>query len=404
MERDPVGALSEGGAHILFLNWRDCRNPEAGGSEIYVETVARALAAGGNSVTIHSAAFAGCVPVEMVHGVRIVRSGTKLSVYVNALRALRRGDLGQPDVIVDVQNGIPFASPLAGVAPTVVLVHHVHREQWPVVYGPVRSRIGWFVESRIAPRVYHHSQYVAVSDATRNELVGLGIDRGRIEVVHNGVQPRIRRIGHRASRPRVLVLGRLVPHKRVEHVLRAAAVLRNEALGLQVSIVGDGWWREHVEQAARHLGVADIVEFHGFVDDRTKQEELQRAWVLALPSLKEGWGLVVTEAAAHGVPSVAYRSAGGVAESIVDGVSGLLVDGEQEQFTQALRQILLDSQLREALSHGAGLRADALSWQGTVDSIGSVLAQAIRRKVPVGVVADEANLGGGPDGQATTQD
>ena len=345
-------------------------------------------------MTIHSASFPGCQPAEWVDGVRIVRSGTKLSVYANALRALRSGALGTPDVVIDVQNGIPFASPLAARAPTVVLVHHVHREQWPVVYGPIRSRIGWFIESRLAPRVYRHSRYVAVSRATCDELVGLGVARDRIDIVHNGVQPTTMRAGGRSGNPRILVLGRLVPHKRVEHVLRAASQLKDEVRGLRVSVVGDGWWRTQVEELARELEVADLVEFHGFVDESTKQAELEKAWVLALPSLKEGWGLVVTEAAAHGVPSVAYRSAGGVTESIVEGDSGLLIDGGQDEFTAGLRRVLVDRELRETLSRGASRRAGELSWQGTADSFGSVLAGVVDRKIAVGLVDSEATLAG----------
>ena len=382
------------GAQILFLNWRDCRNPEAGGSEIYVETIARALAAGGNRVTIHAASFPGCRKVEWVDGVRIIRSGTKLSVYAHALRALRSGDLGTPDVIVDVQNGIPFASPLAARAPTVVLVHHVHREQWPVVYGPVRSRIGWFIESHLAPRVYRKSRYVAVSRATRDELVGLGVGGERIDIVHNGVQPRATAARGRSSHPRILVLGRMVPHKRVEHVLLAASRLQDEVRGLSVSVVGDGWWRAQIEELARGLGVSHLVEFHGFVDESTKQSELEKAWVLALPSLKEGWGLVVTEAAAHGVPSVAYRSAGGVTESIIEGESGLLIDGGQEEFTAGLRRVLADEELRAALSRGAAQRANDLSWQGTANSFGSVLAEVTGRAITVGIVDAEPTLSG----------
>lgn len=377
---------------ILFLNWRDCQNPEAGGSEVYVETVARALAAGGNQVTLFTAAFPGADADQDVDGVRVVRGGTKLTVYPTALRALAAGSLGRPDVVVDVQNGIPFGSRLVAGVPTVVLVHHVHREQWPVVYGPVRSRIGWVVESQLAPRLYRGSQYVAVSEATRRELIGLGIDRGRIEVVGNGVQAASRRPGLRSSTPRILVLGRLVPHKQVEHVIRAAAALRAQVPALQVCVVGDGWWRDAVHAEAVRVGAADMVEFLGFVDDATKQRELARAWVLALPSMKEGWGLVITEAAAHAVPSIAYRSAGGVTESISHGESGLLVDGGEEAFTAALRAVLLDEGTRTALASGAARRAAGLSWQATVDAFGGVLSRVIGRPIDVGQVRGESRL------------
>lgn len=388
-EARPTGG---GAATILFLNWRDCRNPEAGGSEIYVETVARALAAGGNDVTIHAAMYPGGAAEEHVDGVRVVRGGSKLSVYPTALHRLRRGDLGCPDVIVDVQNGIPFSSPLAGVAPTVVLVHHVHREQWPVVFGPVRSRIGWWVESKLAPRVYRRAPYVAVSEATRRELVGLGVEADRITVIHNGIQPRALVPGARSPAPRILVLGRLVPHKQVEHVLRSAARIRDHIQDLSVAVIGDGWWRDDVVEEAQRLGVEDIVEFLGFVDEETKQHELQRAWVLALPSLKEGWGLAISEAAAHGVPGVAYRSAGGVTESIRDGASGLLVEGGEEEFTAALDLLLADSPLRARLSAGALEQAGRFSWESTASAFAAVLSRTSGRHVPVGRISDESAL------------
>lgn len=386
-EATPAGG---GAATILFLNWRDCHNPEAGGSEIYVETVARALAAGGNDVTIHAADFPGAEREQVVDGVRIVRGGSKLGVYPDALRQLRRGSLGSPDVVVDVQNGIPFASPLVRVAPTVVLVHHVHREQWPVVFDPVRSRIGWWIESRVAPRIYRRSAYVAVSEATRHELAGLGIDPARISVIHNGIQPRQHVEAARDRAPRILVLGRLVPHKQVEHVLRAAAGLRGDLPELTVSIVGEGWWRDEVVSEAERLGLGDAVEFHGFVDDLTKHRELQRAWVLALPSLKEGWGLAITEAAAHGVPSVAYRSAGGVTESIQHGVSGILVEGGESEFAESLGQVLSDDALRASLGAGAFAQARRFSWQSSAESFAAVLSHAVGHPIPVGPAHEAA--------------
>ena len=70
------------------------------------------------------------------------------------------------DVIVDVQNGLPFWTPLLG-KPVVNVTHHVHREQWGQVFGPRRAGVGWWLESRLAPRVYRHSRYFAVSDAVR---------------------------------------------------------------------------------------------------------------------------------------------------------------------------------------------------------------------------------------------
>ena len=117
----------------------------------------------------------------------MIRRGGRLTVYLHAWWAHLTGRLGSHDVVVDVQNGLPFLSALWCRRPLVVLVHHVHREQWPVVMPPLQARVGWWIESRVAPRLHRHARYVAVSEATRQELVGLGVRPGAITVVHNGM-------------------------------------------------------------------------------------------------------------------------------------------------------------------------------------------------------------------------
>lgn len=382
-DSDPSGVAAPA-LRVLFCNWRDTRNPEGGGSEVYVESVATALARSGHDVTILCAQHANAPQDEVVDGVRFVRRGGKLGVYPAALRAQLGGALGRFDVVVDVQNGIPFASTLVTSSPVVVLVHHVHREQWPVVYGPVRSRIGWALESTVAPRIYRHCRYVAVSQSTRSELAALGIDSRRIEVVHNGVERPLLPAEPDES-PRILVLGRLVPHKRVEHVLAAAARLRFDHPDLRVAVVGDGWWAPELDAEARRLGVEDIVEFTGFCSEDDKHRQLSRAWVLALPSLKEGWGLVVMEAAGYGVPTVGYADAGGVAESVVDGVTGLLAD-DLDGFTAALGRLLADRALRRRLGTAAAARASEFGWDAAARAFTQVLLRAVGRDAAAALV------------------
>jgi len=368
----------------LFLNWRDTRHPEGGGSEVYVENVARSLAAAGHDVTIFCAMYDGAATREMVDGVRFIRGGTKLSVYPEAVRRLRRGEFGDLDVIVDVQNGIPFMSrAVAGHVPVVVLVHHVHREQWPVVYDRLRARVGWWIESQLAPRLYRNCAYVAVSDRTRTELAELGVDAGRVHVIHNGIEQAPGLDVTPTPYPHIAVVGRLVPHKRVEHVLRAAAILRRQHPDLRVSVVGDGWWSPRLQQVAAALGVEDLVDFHGFVDEKAKHRIYASAWVLALPSLKEGWGIVVMEAATHGVPAVAYRDAGGVSESILDGTTGVLVTGDEQDFAQALGSVLDSPDLRERLGDAARTRAEQFTWAATANAFADVLQEVSGGQVPV---------------------
>ena len=363
---------------MLFCNWRDTRNPEGGGSELYVETVARGLAERGHQVTIACAAHDHAPRDEIVDGVRFVRRGSKLGIYAHTFARLLLHRYGKVDVVVDVQNGLPFFTRWATRRPVVVLVHHVHREQWPVVYPGRVGRIGWWIESRLAPRLYRRSRYVAVSGSTRGELVELGVDRDRVTVVRNGTARAHGPDVPPSPTPRIAVLGRLVPHKQVEHAIDAVATLRASHPDLTLDVVGDGWWADELRAHAASRGVADAVTFHGFVDDTTKQQLLGEAWVLALPSLKEGWGIVVGEAALHGVPTVAYSTAGGTTESIDHKATGMLVDTPQD-LTHALGEILDDPSWRAHLGEGALTKFSGHPWSDSQRQFAEVLEQIDRR-------------------------
>jgi glycosyltransferase involved in cell wall biosynthesis len=360
---------------VLLLCWRDTGHPQGGGSETYLQRIGAQLAASGVDVTLRTARYAGAPRNEIVDGVRISRAGGRYSVYVLALlaMALRRGPLRRPDVVVDTQNGLPFLARLIYGRRVAVLVHHCHREQWPVA-GPVLGRLGWFIESRLSPRLNRRNQYVTVSLPSARDLVALGVDHERIAVVRNGLDeaPTHTLSGPRAAAPRVVVLSRLVPHKQIEDALEAVAELRSRIPGLHLDIIGDGWWRRRLVDHAHRLDMAAAVTFHGHVDDVTKHHVLQHSWVHVLPSRKEGWGLAVVEAAQHNVPTVGYRSSGGLSDSIIDGVTGILVDNQAE-LVDRLEQLLCDPVLRDQLGAKAQTRSVEFSWTQSADAMRTVL-------------------------------
>jgi glycosyltransferase involved in cell wall biosynthesis len=245
-----------------------------------------------------------------------------------------------------------------------------------VVLPPLQARVGWWIESRLAPRLYRQARYVAVSEATRRELATLGVPAAAVTVVHNGTalaglaEP----VG-RTPYPSVCVLGRLVPHKRVELALEAAARIRPHLPGLRVVVVGQGYWEPRLREAVDRLGLRDAVELLGWVDEEAKRRVLASSWVLAMPSLKEGWGLAVLEAAAAGTPTVAFRAAGGLRESVRHGATGLLAD-DLEEFTRHLAWVLLNRHLRERLGEAARVHAARFTWPQTVAAFAAVLDEA----------------------------
>ena len=364
---------------VLLLCWRDTAHPQGGGSETYLQRIGALLAASGVDVTLRTARYRGAARREVVDGVRVSRGGGHYTVYIWAGLAMVAARVGlgplrhvRPDVVIDSQNGLPFLARLAFGRRVILLVHHCHREQWPVA-GPILSRFGWFVESWLSPRLHRRNQYVTVSLPSARDLTDLGVDSARVAVVRNGLDeaPPETLAAPRSPNPRVVVLSRLVPHKRIEDALDAVAALRGRVPGLHLDIVGGGWWLDRLVQHAAVLGISDAVTFWGHVDDAAKHAVVQRSWVHVLPSRKEGWGLAVVEAAQHGVPTIGYRESGGLTDSVIDGVTGILVDDHRD-LIDALEQLLADRVLREELGAKAVARSREFSWQQSAAAMRTV--------------------------------
>ena len=364
---------------VLYLSWRDRENPEAGGAETFTERTSEVLTQQGHEVTIFTASYPGASPRTRHGDVDVVRRGSKFSVYLHGLwHVLRHGR--DYDVVLDVQNGVPFWSPLVSRVPVINIVHHVHRDQWNAVFGRRLARFGWFLESRVAPWVYRHTRYVTVSKSTRSELEELGVDPGRVDLVYSGNDRPADLDRHaaleRTPAPTMLFLGRLVPHK---HVEQAVDILASRAMShpdLELHVVGGGYWEDAIAQHARTRGVEDRVHLHGFVEESRKHELLARAWVVVMPSHKEGWGLTIVEAGLHGTPAVAYGFAGGPSESIVHGRTGLLADSVGE-FEDHVIRLIDDPAMRRSLGRTARLYASSFDWGRTGRRLESVIASVV---------------------------
>ena len=363
---------------VLMHNWRDAAHPEAGGAERYLVTIAQGLAARGHHVTFRTAAYPGAVAEETVDGVHYVRRGGKYSIYPRAMAAqlMRRH---HADVVIDVQNGVPYLSPLVRRGPVVNLVHHVHREQWPVIFSERMAAAGWWVESRLAPAVYRRRDYVAVSHSTTRELTELGVDSGRVRIIHNGTEAVPMDGMERTTHPSMVVLGRLVPQKRVEIAIEALARLVPEHPEMTLTVAGSGWWEPNLRELAEQQGLTDRVHFAGHVSEEEKHVLLAQSWVHALPSLKEGWGLVIVEAGVHGTPTVAFREAGGPSDAILHEETGLLVEPGVDAFTEGLRTLFADDAKRQAMGAAVTGWVAGFTWTCAVDKWEEMLLRAAGR-------------------------
>jgi glycosyltransferase involved in cell wall biosynthesis len=162
-------------------------------------------------------------------------------------------------------------------------------------------------------------------------------------------------------------MGRLKRYKRVDLIMRAVAQLVADGLHVRLIVAGKGDHADVLAALRDELGLQDTVDMPGFVDETAKRELMRRAWVHALTSPKEGWGITNIEAAASGTPTVASDSPG-LRDSLVDGQTGLLVPhGNVEALAGALRKVIEDTALRTRLSDGARAFAARFTWDRSAD-------------------------------------
>ena len=320
------------GQRYVVCNWRDSTHPRAGGAEVYCEQLARHLASLGADITLLTSRSPGTARREQVDFGEVVRLGGTLTTYPLVLGWLAR-NRRRIDGVIDSENGIPYFSPLAvgRSTPVILLVHHVHQDQFSVYFPPVARSIARWLERTGTAWVYGRRPVCAVSPSTRAAIRRALTIRGRVIVAPNGVRLPDPAQGGRRERspsPRIVSVGRLVQHKRVDLLIRLIPQLLEVFPDLGVDVVGDGPERGRLELLTEQLGLGPVVQFHGRVDDATRDRVVRSAWLAANPSAGEGWALSVMEAAALGVPTVGM-SVPGLQDSIRHRATGWLCDTEE---------------------------------------------------------------------------
>lgn len=369
----PAGPL-----RILVVNWLDEENPKAGGAETHLHEVFGRIAGRGHEVTALVSGWDGCAPRARLDGMDFHRAGRRYTFSLAAPRYFRRHLAGRGyDVVVEDLNKVPVFAPLWAGAPVVLLAHHLFGTT-AFQAGPAPLALATWLLERPIPRVFAASPVIAVSESTKDDLVGRGLRPDRIRVIPNGIALDFFQPGStRRERPTLLFLGRLKRYKRVDLVLEAVARLAAEGIDVQLLVGGEGDQADALRARARGLGVEGRVQFLGFVGEERKRELLRETWVHVLTSPKEGWGISNLEAAACGTPSVA-SDAPGLRESVVAGRTGLLVPhGEVPALVGALRTLLTDAPLRERLGRQAREFAEGFSWDASAVAVEAYLDEVV---------------------------
>lgn len=355
---------------ILILNWKDVKNPEAGGAEIIAFEFARRLAKEGHNVTFFSRAFNGCLKEEIIDGVKIIRRGNKLSVYFRAFiyyKNLRK----KPQRVIDMVNTICWQTPLyVGKKNRIAYVNQLAKEvlfyefTWPL------SFIVYFLE-RFEYFTYKDTKFICYSRSTKQDLASFGIKEENINTFPLGVDHvRYEKISKKSDVPLLVFVARLVKMKRAELCIRAMKTVIDKHPKATLYIFGNGPDERRLQELVVDGNLEKNVKFinknNFFIDKNIKDLKvkiMQEAWALLLPSVKEGWGMVVTEAGACGTPAI-VSNVTGLRDSVLDGKTGIILskNPSENDLTRAIINLIEDQQLRENLSREAYQYSQEFNW------------------------------------------
>lgn len=355
---------------ILVVNWQDIKNPHSGGAETHLhEVFGRIASMKGHSVDLLCSGFKGAPDTETIDGMQVYRVGGRMTFPLYAKRKYKQlraagiaAGLGDYDVVVEDLNKIPLFTRYWHPNRLVVLTHHLFgTTAFSEVSFPV-ALATWLLEKPIG---WHYQQvpFEAVSESTAEDLVERGIPRDRITVIYNGVdlEQLTPLAGSRAAAPQFACIGRLKRYKQIDIVIRAFDQLNDPNSTLLIAGKGDD--RPRLERVVKATRCMDRIRFLGYITEDEKRDLLRSSWATLLASPKEGWGIGNIETAACGTPVIAANSPG-IRESVLDGKTGFLIDGDSvDSYTSAMRRLIAHPDLVEELGKNARSFAETFTWE-----------------------------------------
>jgi len=372
-----IGPLQKAMLRILWLNWRDIKNPEAGGSEVLTYEIAKRLVKDHScDITLFTATFANGLPLEHVDGIHVVREGCKYTVYDKAKKHIK-SKLNDYDLIIDEINARGFLVPkFVKDKPVVALIHQLSTEQFfHEVPFPLNFIARYYLEKKWLS-YYRQTPTITVSNSTKTELEALGFTDVYMIPEGLSVTP-LPAVPQKETQPTIVFIGRLKKHKLPDHAIRAFSIINEKIPDAKMWVIGDGYLRQKLQD----LNVKNVT-FHGHVNNSKKFELLSKAHLVLMPAMREGWGLVVTESNAMGTPVVAYNVPG-LRDSVKDSETGILTkENTPSGLASAALLLLEDGNLLYQLSNNAIAFSRNFSWDTSANIFINILTEVAQKKHP----------------------
>lgn len=253
--------------------------------------------------------------------------------------------------------------------PLVFTWHQYWDSYWYSYLGLIKGFIGRQIEKTVKRISANH---IAVSQTTRNDLIRAGIKKDKIFLNYNGVD--FKKVSSVSAENKIydlIFVGRLIHQKNVSLLIEAVAILKKDMPQIKVCIVGDGPIRNTLTDLTKKLNLQNNIVFLGFLKDLTDvYQKMKSAKVFVLSSLLEGFGIVVVEANACGLPVVVIKHRWNASQELIDhGQNGLISEGNPEDLADNIKKILLDDDLLKKMTVHSLAKSKNFNWDDIAEDL-----------------------------------
>ena len=350
---------------ILWFIWKDKKNPLAGGAEVVNEELAKRLIKNGHKVTLLVAGFKDAPREEVVDGYKIIRLGNLWTVYWQAYRYYKRYLRGKFDLVIDEINTIPFFAKFYVKEKNIILCYQLCRQIWFYqIFFPL-SLIGYLIEP-LYLWLLRKKIVLTESESTKKDMQKYGFKADNIFIFNIGLEiepAKNLNILSKYKEPTILSLGTLRNMKRPLHVVKAFEIAKEKISDLKLVIAGDAKTRygKKVLNYINNSKYKDSINYFGKVSIDKKLELLQKSHIICVTSVKEGWGIIVTEANSQGTPAIVYN-VDGLRDSVKNNETGLICQqNTPENLTKNIIELLNDREKYQ------DLRINAWQWSKEIN-------------------------------------
>ncbi len=346
---------------VLWLTWKDRAHPGAGGAEVISHELRLRLRGEGHDVTLLTCGYPGAAKTEEADGIHVIRVGSSrythpfqaITYYLHHLR-------NKFDLVVEEVNAAPYFSVLFGKkSQRVLFYHHLEREVWLHEAKPPVNYLGYYVLEPVATRILGSSNVplITISESTRREMARYGFSPRNTSIISEGIELEpVRNLKQtpKYDAPTILSFGGLRAMKRTLDQVKAFELAKPRVPRLQIKIAGDAsgdYGRAVLDYIAKSPYAADVT-YLGRVRQDEKPELMQRCHLITVSSVKEGWGLIVTEAASQGTPAVVY-DVPGLRDSVRNARTGIVTEPDPGAMAAGIIELLESPRTYERLRRNA---------------------------------------------------